>query len=75
MKTAEIRLETLACPACIQKIEGAMKSIKGVDAKSISVSFNTSKAKAQFDESQTNIEAIKDAIASLGYEVKSAKEK
>ncbi len=75
MKTAEIRLETLTCPACIQKIEGAMKSIQGIDVNSISVSFNTSKAKAQFDEAQTNIETIREAITSLGYEVKSAKVK
>jgi copper chaperone CopZ len=40
MKKATIQLETLTCPSCILKIEGALKSLAGVDKESINVSFN-----------------------------------
>ncbi|MCO4488939.1 hypothetical protein Si021_00923 [Streptococcus infantarius subsp. infantarius] len=30
MKKAILQLETLACPTCMQKIEGAIKSVAGV---------------------------------------------
>ena len=31
MQKATIQLETLTCPSCMLKIEGAVKSIDGVD--------------------------------------------
>jgi copper chaperone len=45
MQKATIQLETLTCPSCMLKIEGAVKSIDGVDKDSLNVSFNTSKVK------------------------------
>ena len=51
------------------KIEGAVKSIDGVDKDSLNVSFNTSKAKLNFDDEKTSIEDIENAIVKLGYEV------
>ncbi|NLV89632.1 MAG: metal-binding protein, partial [Tissierellia bacterium] len=35
MKSATIQLETLACPSCSQKIEGALKALDGIDKDSI----------------------------------------
>ncbi len=29
--SATIQLETLTCPSCIQKIEGAVKGLDGID--------------------------------------------
>ncbi len=70
MKSANIQLETLTCPSCMQKIEAALKSLTGVDKESVSVSFNTSKAKLKFDDDALNIGDIETAITRVGYEVK-----
>ncbi|NLL95674.1 MAG: heavy-metal-associated domain-containing protein [Clostridiaceae bacterium] len=70
MKKATIQLETLTCPSCILKIEGALKSLAGVDKESINVSFNSSKVKLSYDEEKLFIKDIENAITKLGYEVK-----
>lgn len=70
MKKATIQLETLTCPSCMLKIEGAVKSIDGVDKDSLNVSFNTSKVKLNFNDEKTSIKDIENAITKLGYEVK-----
>ena len=35
MEKAILQLETLSCPSCMQKIEGALKSVNGIDKDSI----------------------------------------
>ena len=70
MQKATIQLETLTCPSCMLKIEGAVKSIDGVDKDNLNVSFNTSKVKVNFDDEKTSIKDIENAINKLGYEVK-----
>ncbi|MDL2300590.1 cation transporter [Clostridiaceae bacterium OttesenSCG-928-D20] len=69
MKKAVIQLEELACPACVQKIESAIKALDGVDSESVKVLFNASKAKFSFDEEKIGLEDVKDAITIMGYEV------
>lgn len=69
MKKAVLQLETLVCPSCSMKIEGALKSIIGIDKESISVLFNASKVKLSFDETQVNVDAMKAAINKVGFEV------
>ena len=69
MQKATIQLETLVCPSCSQKIEGALKTLVGIEKESISVSFNTSKVKLNFDPEKLAIEKIKNAITALGYDV------
>ncbi len=69
MKKATIQLGTLTCPSCLLKIENALKSLAGINKGSISVSFNTSKAKLEFDDSQLSTEAIEKSITDLGYDV------
>ena len=69
MQKATIQLETLVCPSCSQKIEGALKALVGIEKESISVSFNTSKVKLNFDPEKLTVEKIKNAITALGYEV------
>ena len=75
MKTATIQLETLTCPSCIQKIEGAMKKLDGVDQESVNVMFNASRVKANFDEEKLTIEDIENAITKMGYGVEKSKVK
>ena len=73
MKTATIQLETLSCPSCIQKIEGAMKTLEGVDQKTVKVMFNASKLKVSFDQEKVSIEDIEKFITRMGYGVEKSK--
>ena len=75
MKKATIQLETLTCPSCTLKVEGAVKKIDGVDNDTIKVLFNSSKVKVDFDEEKATIEEIESAINKVGYEVLSSKVK
>jgi copper ion binding protein len=69
MQKATIQLEALTCPSCMQKIENAVKSLNGIEKESLSVSFNSSKVKVNFDDEKISIEDIEGAIDKLGYEV------
>ena len=69
MQKATIQLETLTCPSCMQKIENGVKSLDGVDKKSIKVLFNSSKIRVEYDDEKVSIKDIENAIDKLGYEV------
>lgn len=69
MQKATIQLETLTCPSCMQKIENGVKSLDGVDQKSIKVLFNSSKVRVEYDDEKVSIKDIENAIDKLGYEV------
>lgn len=71
MKKAEIKLETLTCPSCIKKIETALANNESISSSK--VLFNSSKVKADFDETKTNIEEINKIISKLGYTVLDSK--
>ncbi|MGO4987087.1 MAG: heavy-metal-associated domain-containing protein [Gallicola sp.] len=75
MKTATLQLETLTCPSCTQKIEGALKSLDGVDQDSIKVLFNASKAKVSYDEEKLSLKEIERAIRQVGYTIEKSKER
>lgn len=75
MSQGIITLETLSCPSCMQKIEGAVKSLNGVDKDNIKVLFNSSKVKVHFDENVLAIEDIEKAIQDMGYPVVKSKVK
>ena len=75
MKSAIIQLETLACPSCMQKIEGAVKRLDGIDQDTIKVSFNTSRVRLNFEEEKISIKEIEDAISKVGYEVQKSRVK
>ena len=69
MQKATIKLETLTCPSCMQKIENGVKSLDGIDKKSIKVLFNSSKVRVEYDDEKVSIKDIENAIDKLGYEV------
>lgn len=75
MKSATIQLETLTCPSCMQKIEGALKGVDGIDKDSVTVSFNSSRTRLDFDEEVVSIEEIESAINRVGYDVIKSKVK
>lgn len=71
MKTITYQLDTLTCPSCTAKIEGALKKTKGVEK--YEVLFNSSRVRATIDEDIVESEDIVSAIERLGFEVKSQK--
>ena len=75
MQKANIQLETLTCPTCLQKIEGAVRGLKGIDPESLKVMFNASRVKVDFNEDELSIEEIERAITDMGYEVKKSRVK
>ncbi len=75
MKAATIYLETLTCPSCTQKIEGALKGLDGIEQDTVTISFNTSRVRFDFQEDKITIDDIEDAITKVGYEVKRSRVK
>lgn len=71
MAKAVFQLEPLTCPSCMQKIETALLKTAGV--RSAKVYFNTSKVRAEFDNSTITAAELEMAITKLGYPVKSVK--
>lgn len=71
MTKAVFQLEPLTCPSCIKKIETTLDKTKGV--QSVTVLFNSSKVRTEFDESVIKANQIKETITRLGYEVLSLK--
>ena len=75
MQAATMQLESLTCPSCMQKSEGAIKSVDGVDQDTVKILFNSSKVKLNFDEDKVTVDEIENAITKVGYEVKKTKVK
>jgi copper chaperone CopZ len=71
MKTITYQLDTLTCPSCTAKIEGALKKTKGVEK--YDVLFNSSRVKVTLDENIVQSEEIVSKIDSLGFSVLSEK--
>ena len=59
----------------MQKVEGAVKGLDGIDQDTIKVLFNSSKVKLNFDEEKISIDQIENAIAKVGYEVQKSRVK
>lgn len=67
MTTKTYQLETLTCPSCMAKIEGALKRTEGV--RQAEVLFNSSRAKVSYDEAAVDSAALVKTIESLGFKV------
>lgn len=71
MANRTYQMETISCPSCIAKIEGALKRTAGIVRSE--VLFNTSRVKVEFDEGAISSEEIRGKIERLGYKVLSEK--
>lgn len=67
MTTKTYQLETLTCPSCAAKIEGALKKTAGIEESE--VLFNSSRVKVTFKEDVVQSEVIKKTIETLGFDV------
>ncbi|MEG0327839.1 MAG: heavy-metal-associated domain-containing protein [Erysipelothrix sp.] len=71
MTKKTFQMETISCPSCIMKIEGALKRLDGIEESE--VLFNSSRVKVVFDETKLNSDEIKNSIEKIGYRVISEK--
>lgn len=66
MTKAKLRIEGMHCAACAFSIDDRLEEIEGVD--SASTSFRRGQTKVKFDESKVDLEAVREAIAEVGYQ-------
>ena len=71
MTKKTFQMETISCPSCIMKIEGALKRLDGIEESE--VLFNSSRVKVDFDETKLTSDEIKSSIEKIGYKVISEK--
>lgn len=71
MSKAVFQLETLTCPSCVKKIEGAFAKTAGVE--STNILFNLSKVNTEFDEDVLEASELADKLEKLGFPVVSTK--
>ena len=70
MKTIKFQLETLTCPTCITKIEGALNKETGVEEAK--VLFNSSKVKVKYNSEEVSSEQLEELIEKVGFPVLSS---
>ena len=70
MKTIKFQLETLTCPTCITKIEGALNKETGVEEAK--VLFNSSKVKVKYNSEEVSSEQLEELIERVGFPVLSS---
>jgi|AntRauTorckE6833_2_1112554.scaffolds.fasta_scaffold00247_23 Cu+-exporting ATPase len=67
MRKVKLYLEDLSCPDCAKKIEKILNKTEGVNKAD--VHFTTGKANVEYDPESINIEGLKDAVSTTGYQV------
>jgi mercuric transport protein len=65
--TATITVKGMSCGACVNAVTKALKAVDGV--LEANVDLEGQKATVTFDESRTNVEALKLAVEDAGYDV------
>ncbi len=70
MKTIRFQLETLTCPTCVAKIEGALNKETGVEEAK--VLFNSSKVKVIYNSELVSSEQLVNIIEKVGFPVLSS---
>ncbi|HUU51888.1 MAG TPA: heavy metal translocating P-type ATPase [Candidatus Heimdallarchaeota archaeon] len=65
--TVELPIKGIQCASCVQKIEKSLLQTRGITKASVNLA--TERAKVEYLPTETNLEDIKRAIESTGYEV------
>lgn len=73
MQTETMKLNGLTGEACVEKINHALSTIKGVDE--IIVSLAASKATVLFDGDQTSLQELQATLTRAGYQVEGVEQK
>jgi Cu+-exporting ATPase len=67
MRKVKLYLEDLSCPDCAKKIEKILNKTDGVE--NADVHFTTGKANVEYDPENINVDGLKDAVSTTGYQV------
>ena len=65
MKEIKLKIEGMHCTGCSTRLERVLNNLEGVEEAKVSLEEN--QATIKFDETKTNIENIKEAIADAGF--------
>ena len=65
MKEIKLKIEGMHCTGCSTRLERVLNNLEGVEEAK--VSLEEKQATIKFDETKTNIENIKEAIADTGF--------
>jgi copper chaperone len=65
--TATITVKGMSCSGCVNAVTNALKAVNGV--LEANVDLEGQSATVTFDESRTNVEALKQAVEDAGYDV------
>ncbi|MBX5436682.1 MAG: heavy-metal-associated domain-containing protein [Alicyclobacillaceae bacterium] len=66
MATATIMVKGMTCSGCVNSVTKALKGVKGVQEANVDLQAQT--ATVTFDESQTSVAQLKQAIEEAGYD-------
>ena len=67
MERLTLPVRGMHCAACVGKVEGALRSVAGVEEASVNLA--TERATVAFDPGRTNLAALGAAVAAAGYEL------
>ena len=65
MKEVDLKIEGMHCTGCSTRLEKVLNNIEGVETAK--VSLEEKKATIKYNEEETNIENIKEAIEDTGF--------
>ena len=65
MKEVDLKIEGMHCTGCSTRLEKVLNNIEGVETAK--VSLEEKKATIKYNEEETNIENIKEAIEDAGF--------
>lgn len=68
MTSTTLKLKGMSCASCANHIETAIQQVPGVNR--VQVNFATEQASVEYDNRDTNLEAIQQAVADAGYEAR-----
>lgn len=68
MKQLKLEVSGMSCGHCVSAVRDALGAVPGVKVDSVSIGS----ASITYDESQTNVGELVDAIADAGYEASEA---
>jgi copper chaperone len=66
MTTATVPVAGMTCMGCVNSVTKALNAVPGVNK--VEVSLESNQATVTFDESKTNVDAVKTAIEDAGFE-------
>lgn len=63
---AIIGIDGMTCDGCVNSVTRALQQVTGV--QNVQVSLSDQRAKIDFDDSQTNVAALREAIEDAGFD-------